>query len=84
MRCRTSARTSSVRSAEVASTAPWLNGPETDWQFEWGREGEILTCPWHGIEFDITKGTALSNPKLKVRQYTISIVGDEVLMTFGS
>ena len=61
-----------------------VNGPETDWQFEWGREGEILTCPWHGIEFDIAKGTALSNPKLKVRQYTISVVDDEVMVTFGS
>lgn len=61
-----------------------VNGPETDWQFQWGREGEILTCPWHGIEFDIAKGTALSNPRLKVRQYTVSVVDDEVLVTFGS
>jgi nitrite reductase/ring-hydroxylating ferredoxin subunit len=61
-----------------------LNGPETDWQYEWGREGEILTCPWHGLEFDITTGTALANPRLKVRQYTISVVNDEVVVTFGS
>lgn len=57
---------------------------DTDWQYEWGREGEIVTCPWHGIEFDILTGKSLASPRLKVRQYTISVVGDDVVVTFGS
>lgn len=60
-----------------------LNGPETDWKYEWGREGEILTCPWHGLEIDITTGLALANPRVKVRQYPVSVVGDEVVVTVG-
>jgi nitrite reductase/ring-hydroxylating ferredoxin subunit len=60
-----------------------VSNAETDWNLEWGREGEILTCPWHGMEFDITTGTALANPKFRVRQYKISVVGDEVLVTLG-
>jgi nitrite reductase (NADH) small subunit len=60
-----------------------VSNADTGWNLEWGREGEILTCPWHGMEFDITTGTALANPKFKVRQYPISVVGDEVLVTLG-
>jgi nitrite reductase (NADH) small subunit len=61
-----------------------VSNEDTDWNLEWAREGEILTCPWHGIEFDITTGQALASRRLKVRQYTISVVGDDVLVTFGS
>jgi nitrite reductase (NADH) small subunit len=61
-----------------------LSNPENDWNLEWGREGEILTCPWHGMEFDITTGVALANPKFRVRQYPISVVGNEVTITLGS
>ncbi len=60
-----------------------VSGPETDWQYEWAREGEILTCPWHGLEIDITTGQALANPKVRVRQYPVSVVGDEVRVTLG-
>jgi nitrite reductase/ring-hydroxylating ferredoxin subunit len=35
------------------------------------------------MEFDITTGTALANPKFRVRQYPISVVGDEVRITLG-
>lgn len=27
---------------------------------EWIREGEILRCPWHGWQFDVTSGECLS------------------------
>ena len=64
----------------VDNTCPHAGGPIGEGKLS----GEIVTCPWHGIEFDIAKGTALSNPKLKVRQYTISVVDDEVVVTFGS
>src|SRR4028118_1692762 len=28
-------------------------------EYRWGREGEILACPWHGWEFDLLTGRAL-------------------------
>lgn len=49
------------------------SGADTEWKHEWVHEGEIITCPWHGIEFDITTGRALASPKLRVRQYPVSI-----------
>lgn len=38
------------------------------------REGEVLTCPWHGWEFDVTTGRSLFNPhRMRVRSYEVSV-----------
>jgi nitrite reductase (NADH) small subunit len=50
----------------------------TAWQFAWVRQGEIVTCPWHGIEFDIATGQSLSSPRLKVRTYPVTIEDGQV------
>ena len=54
---------------------------ETGWKFAWIRDGEIVTCPWHGIEFDITSGQSLTNPRLKVRTYAITVEDDQIVLT---
>jgi 3-phenylpropionate/trans-cinnamate dioxygenase ferredoxin subunit len=54
--------------------------PDTEpGEYAWGREGEILRCPWHGWEFDLTTGRSLFNPhKVRVRSYDVSVaVADE-------
>ena len=53
----------------------------TGWKFAWIRDGEIVTCPWHGIEFDITSGQSLTNPRLKVRTYPITVEDDQLILT---
>jgi nitrite reductase (NADH) small subunit len=41
---------------------------------ELAREGEIIRCPWHGWEFDITNGRSVFNPhRLRVRSYQVTI-----------
>ena len=57
------------------------SGPATGWTYQWGLEGEIVTCPWHGIEFDIATGRALSSPRLKVRHYPIRVEQEQVIIT---
>ncbi|MGI8475461.1 MAG: Rieske (2Fe-2S) protein [Thermomicrobiales bacterium] len=54
---------------------------ETGWEFEWVREGEIVTCPWHGIEFDIATGRSLASPKLRVRTYPVTVDAEGVKVT---
>lgn len=61
-----------------------ISNAETNWNHAWLRDGEILTCPWHGIEFDITTGRALASPRLRVRQYPVSVDEDSVTITLGS
>ena len=68
---------------EGAVDGTMVASAETGWRYEWAREGEIITCPWHGLEFDITTGQALASPKFRVRQYPISVDGDEVTITLG-
>jgi nitrite reductase/ring-hydroxylating ferredoxin subunit len=45
---------------------------------ELSREGEIIRCPWHGWEFDVTNGRSVFNPhKLRVRSYEVTIEQDD-------
>ena len=56
---------------------------ETGWRFAWVRQGQIVTCPWHGIEFDIATGQSLSSPRLRVRTYPVTVVDGLVKVTIG-
>jgi len=41
-------------------------------------EGSIVTCPWHGWQFDVTTGKAVQNPNAGVGCMATEIHGDEV------
>jgi nitrite reductase/ring-hydroxylating ferredoxin subunit len=42
--------------------------------YEIVRQGEILRCPWHGWEFDITNGRSWFNPHtLRVKSYEVAL-----------
>jgi nitrite reductase/ring-hydroxylating ferredoxin subunit len=46
-------------------------------EYAWERDGEILRCPWHGWEFDLTTGRSVFNPhKVRVRSYDVTVVGE--------
>jgi nitrite reductase (NADH) small subunit len=47
--------------------------PSPPGEFRWGREGEILACPWHGWEFDLRTGKALADPRRHLRLYPVSV-----------
>ena len=47
-------------------------------EYAYVREGEILRCPWHGWEFDLTNGRSIFNPhKVRVRSYKVTVEPDE-------
>ena len=53
-------------------TGTTLPGPARS--FRYGREGEILRCPWHGWEFDVTTGRSIFNPHaVRVRSYRVAV-----------
>jgi nitrite reductase (NADH) small subunit len=59
----------------------WACNDETEWRHAWIRDGEIITCPWHGIEFDIVTGVSLASEKLRVRRYQIDVENGQVKIT---
>jgi nitrite reductase/ring-hydroxylating ferredoxin subunit len=53
---------------------------ETAWSPAWVQEGEIITCPWHALEYDLTTGRCLAYPKVKLRQFTVRVEDERVLV----
>ena len=43
-------------------------------------EGSVVTCPWHGWQFDVTTGSCLTDPSYRIRKYDAKIEGDRVLV----
>jgi nitrite reductase (NADH) small subunit len=38
------------------------------------RQGEIVKCPWHGWEFDVTTGRSIFNPhRVRVKSYDVTV-----------
>ena len=46
-------------------------------------EGKVLTCPWHGWQFDATNGRALQNPAAAVDCYPTEVRGGDVFVDLG-
>jgi nitrite reductase/ring-hydroxylating ferredoxin subunit len=42
----------------------------------WGREGEILACPWHGWEFDLLTERALADTHKRLHLYLVVVRED--------
>lgn len=41
-------------------------------------EGRVLTCPWHGWQYDICTGLNEFDHAIQLRTYDIRVEGDEV------
>ena len=62
-------------------TGTLAQGPETEWKLIWEKEGEILYCPWHGSDFDITTGEAMSRKGLRLQTYPLKVVQGKLKIT---
>ncbi|MFO0773809.1 MAG: Rieske 2Fe-2S domain-containing protein [Nitrospiraceae bacterium] len=41
-------------------------------------EGDIVSCPWHGWQFNVKTGGCVANPAAKVAVYESRVVGEEI------
>lgn len=54
------------------------------YQYRYGRDGEILQCPWHGWEFDLESGRHLApGSSARLRGYPVEIVNGMVVVTLA-
>jgi nitrite reductase/ring-hydroxylating ferredoxin subunit len=53
----------------TGTTAPSKVG-----EYIWEKDGEIVRCPLHGWEFDLTTGRSIFNPhKVRVKTYDVTV-----------
>jgi len=54
---------------------------ETDWRPTFVNDGEIVVCPWHGMEFNVTTGRCLSRPRARMRKFRVRVVDGQITVT---
>ena len=42
--------------------------------------GTVVTCPWHGWQWDVTTGANAMNPAMRVGCYRVTVEGSSVLV----
>jgi nitrite reductase/ring-hydroxylating ferredoxin subunit len=53
--------------------------PSRVYEYEYGRDGEILQCPWHGWEFDLLTGEHLvDGSDARLRGYPVEVHDEDV------
>jgi len=60
----------------IANTCPHRGGPLGEGDLE----GSVVTCPWHGWQFDVTTGKSPVNPAASVKTFPCKIEGSDVFV----
>src|SRR5439155_17421634 len=43
-------------------------------------EAQVITCPWHGFQYDVKTGTCLTNAALSLGCHKVRLEGDSILV----
>ena len=54
------------------------------YEYVYGRDMEIVRCPWHGWEFDLKTGRSLFDENVRTRSYPVRIEGGRIGIVIGS
>ncbi len=46
-------------------------------------QGKVVTCPWHGWQYDVTTGKVSMNPSVGVDCYGIELRGEDIFVDCG-
>jgi nitrite reductase (NADH) small subunit/3-phenylpropionate/trans-cinnamate dioxygenase ferredoxin subunit len=46
-------------------------------------EGSVVTCPWHGWQYDVTTGKVIANPSVGVQSYAVEVRGNDIYVDCG-
>ena len=47
---------------------------------EGGLEGKVVTCPWHGWQFDVTTGVCTFNDSIKQEIFKVKEEGEDIFV----
>lgn len=55
-------------------TVTGMTLPSAPGEYLYGKEGEVVRCPWHGWEFDLLTGKSIFDPhKCLVKTYEVAV-----------
>ena len=46
-------------------------------------EDSVVTCPWHGWQYDVTTGKVTMNPSIGVKTYPLEVHGEDIFVDCG-
>jgi nitrite reductase (NADH) small subunit len=46
-------------------------------------EGHVVTCPWHGWQYDVLTGKLVQNAAVGVDCYTLEVRGEDIFVDLG-
>ena len=53
---------------------------ESQWKSQWILDGEVVVCPWHGLEFEIPTGRCIAYPARSLPMFEAKIVGNKIVL----
>jgi nitrite reductase/ring-hydroxylating ferredoxin subunit len=66
-----------------AATGTLAADRDSGWKPRWVMEDEVITCPWHGLEYHVPTGRCLAYPEITLRRYPVTVRDGEVVVTVG-
>jgi nitrite reductase/ring-hydroxylating ferredoxin subunit len=66
------------------ATGTLIAAEEDGWRPRWALEGEVIACPWHGLEYHVPTGRCLAYPHISLRRYDVRVEGEDVVVTPAS
>lgn len=52
-------------------------------EYIYGKDQEIIRCPWHGWEFDIKTGESLFDDQVRAKSYPVKVIDGQVGIVLG-
>jgi len=46
--------------------------------------GKVVTCPWHGWQYDVTTGKLTMNPAAGVQCYPVEVRGEDIFVDLST
>jgi len=60
----------------TTNTCPHRGGPLGEGELS----ESVITCPWHGFQYDVTTGKCQTNPALSLGCHPVRVEGQDVLV----
>ena len=63
-----------------ATSGTLMATADTGWKPAWVSEGEIVVCPWHALEFNVTTGQCLAYPNRRLPTWEVKVDGTQLVV----